>query len=292
MAQKVFLNDKIIDIEDAGISPLDSGFLYGAGVFETMVVFNGRVFALDKHLERLFNSLEALKFPVNFDHDFLENAIYKTIRANELVNARMRLTVTNGLMSFTKDPKPTLLITAGIYQGYPEEFYENGVLVVLSDSRQDSTSKIAMHKTTNYLPRLMEMNIARSKGAAESLWFTAEGILAEGCMSNVFLVKDSKLYTPTLETPILGGVARSEICRLSREAGIEVVEKNLIIKDLLEADEVFLSNVVMRVLPVTSVEKHDIGSGNVGELTGKISKLYLDNLAEKCGFKEASSDES
>jgi len=288
LSQKVFHNDKIVDASEACISPTDSGFLYGAGVFETMVAFNGEVFALEDHLNRLFFSLKSLSFPVDFDREFIKDAIYKTIAANDLVDARLRLTITNGPMSFTGQPKPTVIITATLYQGYPEEYYKEGVRVVLTSFRQNPSNPVFSHKTTNYLPRLMAMNNARQQGAAEALWFTVNSTLAEGCMSNVFLVKDGKLFTPAVETPVLPGVARGTICKLALGNEIELVEKDLLIKDLLDADEIFLSNVVMRVLPVTSVEKHVVGNGKVGDVTKKISQLYLSNLAKYCGFGEDS----
>ncbi len=283
MTEKVFLNHKLVDIEHAHVSVRDSGFLYGAGLFETMRSHNGTVFRLEDHLDRLLSSAEALSVNHAFDREFLRKAVYEVLGANELADARLRLTLTNGPITETiEQAEPTMLVTATHLQRYPSEYYRTGIIVVLCPYRQNTTEPICGHKTTNYYPRLLALTLARQKGAAEALWFTTDNRLAEGCISNVFLVKDSVLHTPSLETPVLAGIARKAVCEIADGESIEVAEKDLFISDVLEADEIFVTNVVMEVLPVVNVEKHTVGQGKVGPVTTKLHTRFLQTIEEEC----------
>lgn len=279
--EKVFLNDKLVDIDKASISVSDVGFLYGSGLFETMRCNNGVVFCLDDHLDRLFSSAEKLSISNTYDRQFIVDAVYNVLKANELTDARLRLTLTAGPMSFSEDKrKSTLLITATDLQPYPAEYYQKGVLVVLCPFRQNVTEPIFGHKTTSYFSRMLALQVAHQKKAAEALWFTTDNRLAEGCISNVFLVKDSVIYTPLLTTPVLAGVARKAVCKIAADDSIELVEKDVGIDDLLAAGEVFLTNVIMKIMPVIGVEKHVVSNGKVGPITKKLID-YFDEFVEK-----------
>jgi branched-chain amino acid aminotransferase len=286
MDEKVFLNNEIIDIDKAGISATDSGFLYGAGLFETMRSYNGVVFALDDHLDRLFFSAKILSIEINHDRKFITDAIYQVIEANKLTDARLRLTLTGGPMSLSGDKKKsTLLITATKIQPYPKEYYEKGVLVVLCPYRQNQNEPTCGHKTTSYFPRMISLKMAHQKRAAEALWFTSDNRLAEGCISNIFLVKDTTIYTPPLYTPVLPGVARKNVCTLAIENSIKLVEEDLTIDDVLGADEIFLTNVIMQVMPVVQVEKHAVGKGKVGVVTKTLQNIFTEYVEKNC-FKK------
>jgi branched-chain amino acid aminotransferase len=281
MAEKVFINDELVDIDKARISVTDSGFLYGAGLFETMRSRNGVVFALRDHLDRLFFSAASLSIDVSYDRGYITDAIYEVLRANELTAARLRLTLTNGPMTESEQQrKPTLLITATQLRPYPPEYYSKGVLVVLCPYRQNPYEPTYGHKTTSYFSRMIALNLAHQKRAAEALWFTVDSRLAEGCVSNVFLVKGSVLYTPPIETPVLAGVARKTVCQMALAESIEFVEKDLSIDDVLGADEILLTNVIMEVMPVVRVEQHAVGQGNVGPMAKRL-KTRFDELIEK-----------
>ena len=286
MVEKVFLNDKLVDIDKAGVSVTDSGFLYGAGLFETMRSCNGVVFSLKDHLDRLSFSAGALSIKT-YDRKYITDAIYKVLKANKLTDARLRLTITGGPMSEPEEQrKPTLLIAATKLQPYPAEYYKKGVLVVLCPFRQNTAEPVYGHKTTSYFSRMIGLQLAHQKRAAEALWFTVDNRLAEGCISNVFLVKDSALCTPPIETPVLAGVARKTVCQIAFKNSIELVEKNLYISDVLEADEIFLTNVIMQVMPVRAVEKHTVGDGKPGAETQKLQKYFDDFIKSECGKKK------
>ncbi len=283
MIEKIFLNDKIIEIDKACIYATDSGFLYGAGLFETMRCCNGIVFALADHLDRMFFSANALSIDIPYKREYIADAIKKVLQANKLTDARLRLTLTGGPMSASdEDRKPTLLITAAKLQPYPPEYYKKGVLVVLCPFRQNPNDPTCGHKTTSYYSRMIALKIAHQNRAAEALWFTTDNRLAEGCISNVFLVKDSTLFTPSLKTPVLAGVARKTICRLAMENSIKLIEKDLSIDDLLAADEIFLTNVIMQVLPVVSVEKHIVGKGKPGPVAQELREKFEELVENQC----------
>jgi len=281
--EKVFLNDKLVNADKACISVTDSGFLYGAGLFETMRSYNGVVFGLRDHLDRLFFSANSLSINLPYSRERITEAVYKLLKANKLTDARLRLTLTGGPMAeLDERRRPTLLITAVKLTLYPPEYYKNGVMVVLCPFRQNTSDPTYGHKTTSYFSRMIALNLAHKNRAAEALWFTMDNRLAEGCVSNVFLVKNSVLYTPPIVTPVLAGVTRKALCQLAMRNSIEFVEKDLYISDVLGADEIFLTNVIMQVMPVTSVEKHTIGDGKVGTMTKKLQKDFDDFARNEC----------
>ena len=287
MAEKVFLNDSLIDVNEARVSATDSGLLYGAGLFETMRSRQGVVFRLDDHLDRLFASARALSISCSCEKAHIRAAIDRLLQANQLTEARLRLTLTNGPLAQSEEQRqPTLLITATAFRPYPPEYYQTGVLVVLCPFRQNATDPTCGHKTTSYYPRLLALNLAHQKRAAEALWFTTDNRLAEGCVSNIFLVKNSILQTPSLETPVLPGIARKTVRELARQQSLDLAEKDLFIGDLLEADEVFLTNVIREVVPVVGVEQHTVGNGKVGAITGKLREGFLQALEQQCRRQE------
>jgi len=280
---KVFLNNQIVDADTAKVDAGDAGFLYGAGLFETLRCKDGAVFALEDHIDRLIYSAGVLGVRLTGDKKYLIDSIYKTLDANELADARIRLTATNGTVTDSKDQNsPTLLISAAQFQGYPEEYYKKGVMAALSSNRQNPHDPTSGHKCTSYFSRLLALGDAHKKGAAEAIWFTVDNKIAEGCVSNIFIVKDSIVYTPTLKTPVLPGVTRKYICNIAPENAIELVEKDLFINDLLDADEVFLTNVIMQVLPVIKIEAHDVKDGNCGPITKKLSGLFSQAMDRYC----------
>ena len=282
--EKVFLNDKLVDIDRACISVTDSGFLYGAGLFETMRSHNGVVFALTDHLDRLFVSAEVLSINNPYDREYITGAINKVLHANELADARLRLTLTNGPMAESEEHrKSTLLITAAKFRSYPPEYYKKGVMVVLCPFKQNPLDPISGRKTTSYLSRMIALNLAHQKRAAEAIWFTVDNRLAEGCISNVFLVKNSELCTPPITTPVLPGIARKTVCQLARQNSIKLTEKDLSIDDVLGADEIFLTNVIMQVMPITKIEKHTVGDGQVGPIAKKLHKCFEELVKKECG---------
>jgi len=284
---KVFLNNDIINADKAKVSVSDAGLLYGMGLFETMRACNGVVFEMDAHLDRLLDSAKKLSVGNTYDSEFIAEAVNKTLEANKLKDARLRLTITGGSASTDQDePKPTLLITATEFKPYPPEYYKKGVMVVLCPYKQNASDPVYGNKTTSYMSRMLGLKFVHQNKAAEAIWFTTDNRLAEGCISNVFVVKDSEVLTPPTNTPVLPGIARKTVMKLAEQSAIRCSEKDLTINDLLDADEVFLTNVIMQVMPVTKVEKHDIGGGKVGPVTRELQKRFDDFVKKSCGVQD------
>ena len=281
---KVFLNDRLVDETDAMVSVADGGLLYGAGLFETMRTCHRKVFGLDDHLDRLFASSRHLSIDLPFDKTFLASNIDQVLEANGLTDARLRLTLTSGPISVPDDQRrPTLLIAATTLQGYAAEYYNKGVRVILCPYRQNPSDPLTGHKSTSYFPRMLALRLAHQGGAAEALWFTPDGMLAEGCVSNIFLVKEGCILTPPLDTPVLPGIARKTVSRIATEQSMEWFERALTIDDLLGADEAFLTNVIMKVLPVTGIEKHSVGNGSIGPISRQLLVAFDEQIENQCG---------
>jgi branched-chain amino acid aminotransferase len=279
---KVFLNDRLMDEDQACVSVGDGGLLYGAGLFETLRSSAGTVFRLDDHMARLFASAAKLSVGLTFDAAYVAKAIDAVLQANGLQEARLRVTVTTGPVSAPEEARrPTLLVAATALQGYPDEYYKKGVRVILCPYRQNPTDPLTGHKSTSYFPRMLALRQAVASGAAESLWFTPNGALAEGCVSNVLLIKAGAIATPPLSTPVLPGIARKTVAEIAEAASIEWNERPLTIDDLLGADEVCITNVIMKVLPVTSIEKHTVGEGLVGDVTRRLLAAFNERIEEQ-----------
>jgi len=278
--EQVFWIDKIVPVNKAAVGIADSSFLYGLGLFETLRACGGKIFRIQDHMNRLLNSAAVLGIPSGFSAEFIKDAAVETLKANNLQDARMRITLSGGPIAQPDNPTGTLLITATEFVPYPKEYYDKGVRVILTDFRQNPKDPTCGHKTTCYAPRLLALKKAHEKLAAEALWFTTENKLAEGCISNIFLVRDNVLYTPRADTPVLPGIARKTVLELAETLKIKAVEQDLTIHDLLSAGEVFLTNVIMTILPVTSIESHSVNEGKVGTITKKLTEAYSENL--KC----------
>jgi branched-chain amino acid aminotransferase len=282
----VYLNGRFISEADAKVCVRDGGWLHGAGLFETMRAENGRIFRLGSHLDRLCRSAAKLLAPIERGNLPSEETFIELLRRNELKSARVRLTVTAGAMqdgSDTQTQSLTVCVTAAKLFPYSRELYERGGHVVVCDFRTSPSDPVAGHKTTGYLPRLLGLREAQRAGCVEALWFTTANRLAEGSVSNVFVARDGVLKTPPLDTPVLPGVARREVMDSAEAMGIEVEESPIGIDELLDAEEVMLTNTMMQVMPVIRVERHDIADGRVGPMSKRLLTAYRSRVRKECG---------
>jgi len=294
---QVWLNGKFIHRDAALISIFDAGFQHGVGLFETMLARNGVVFRAASHMNRLADSAKTLLLSDRLRLDPLIEALELTLKQNELEHARVRLTITGGDLNLLQSQgpgkgavDPTIAIVAQPPTAYPEAFFEKGVLAVIADGRDNPFSPMAGHKTLNYWPRISALQVAAAKRAGEALWFTVSNHLAGGCVSNVFLVKDGSLLTPiargeeqpgAIPSCVLPGITRSAILDLADTLDLTVEKRLLDINELLQADEVFLTNSSWGVLPVTGVEREQIGRGEPGEITRQLRQGWLDLVEEE-----------
>lgn len=276
MSEIVYLNGSLIPRSQASISALDYGFLYGYGLFETMRAYGGRVFRLDSHLRRLARSAEILGLPIGTLD--LKGAVMDTIQANQLSEARVRITISIGEGGMVPDPstcnRPTVLILAGHYQPYPEQVYQKGFRAVVSSIRRNSGSPLSRLKSANYLESILARQEARAAGVDEALCLNEKGLLAEASMSNIFLVTDGILRTPGQESGILPGITRETILELASPLGINTLEHDIRLDELSQAQEAFLTNSLIEVMPLTEIDGKPIGSGRPGSVTKRLLAAY------------------
>lgn len=281
MKKNVYLNGKIIPAETATIGVGDAGLLHGASAFTTMLAHNGVVFRLDRHLARLMETMATFGMRTDATAGSLASAVDELLAANELTEARVRVTLTPGDVHLQV---PTTLITAEALAEYPEQWYSKGIPVVISSFKQPTVEPTCGYKTGSYFTRVLARREAAAKGAEEALWFTPQNILAEACFCNVFLVLDGKVHTPPLSTPILGGIVRQAVIELcSRELSLECeTEKQLTIRETLAAEEIFITASCSGIRPVVRVEGHAVGEEKPGKITVKIMEAYKKLLDREC----------
>jgi len=276
MSEIVYLNGSLMPRSQARISILDYGFLYGFGLFETMRAYEGQVFRLDSHLNRLARSAEILGLPIGVTD--LKGAVMDTIRANKLGNARIRITVSIGEGSIVPDistcNKPTVLITAGHYQPYPEQVYQKGFRAVVSSIHRNSGSPLSRLKSANYLENMLAKQQARVAGVDEALCINEKGLLAEASMSNIFLVTDGILRTPGQESGILPGITREVVLELASQLGITAFEQDIRPDELSQSQEAFLTNSLIEIMPLVEVDGKAIGAGRPGPVTQRLMANY------------------
>jgi branched-chain amino acid aminotransferase len=272
----VYLNGAMIPLEEAKVSVLDYGFLYGYGLFETMRAYDGRVFLLDRHVKRLTGSME--KLGIETPGLELEEAVASVIRANGLTDARVRLAVSIGEGKMVPDPascgEPTVLIIASEYTPYPEEVYKKGFRAVVSSIRRNSQSPVSGLKSANYLESLLARQEAKKAGVDEVILLDDRGFLAEASMSNLFLVNNGVLKTPGKESGILPGITREVVLELAVQAGMDAIEGNIGPGELAGAWEAFLTNSIMEIMPLVGLDGRAIGSGSPGPVTRGLMDAY------------------
>ena len=277
MEDVVFLNGALVPRQEARVSPFDRGLLYGYGLFETMRAYKGRVFRLDRHLARLRLSAERLAFASELEAYDLEQAVYRTLEANKLADARIRLTVSAGPGERSLAPPaggPIMVLVVAEKLALSPRSYEQGIRVALVSSKRNSLSPLSRIKATNYLDNLVAYSEAVALGAEEAILLNERGFIAEGSMSNIFVVAKGMLLTPSEESGILPGITREAVLELARELGIEAAEGEIPLADLLRADEAFLTSSVREVLPITSIDNKPVAQGSPGPVTRRLLAAY------------------
>lgn len=285
MSEMVFLNGRLLPRHQATIPVLDYGFLYGYGLFETLRAYGGRVFRLANHIERLKNS--AVVLGLSLPEVDWDSAVRDTVRANHLTEARIRITVSGGEGGLTPDPatckQPAVLITAAKYTPYPEEVYRRGFRAIISSIRRNSRSPLSRLKSTSYLESLLVKQAARSDGVDEAICLNERGLLAEASMSNIFLVNNGVLKTPGENSGILPGVTRDLVLEMAVASGIKTRQRNIRQAELFQAQEAFLTNSLMEIMPLTVVDGQPIGTGRVGPVTINLMSAYKEMVLAETG---------
>jgi len=279
----IYLNDRFVPKEEAKISVFDHGFLYGDGVFETLRAYQGHVFMLSEHIARLEQSAASLSIALPVTRERLADLVRESLTRNQLQEAYLRITVSRGPGEIGLDPAlckaPTLVIIAKPFQPYPEWFYTQGVPVIIAKTRRNLPEALPPHvKSLNYLNNVLAKMEAKSADAHEALLLNHRGEVTEGTGSNVFVIQEGRLRTPAVESGILAGITRGVVLQLARDLGIPTEETRLAVGDLAIADECFLTNTTVEVLPVTQVDGQRIGNGRPGEITRRLHASFRDSL--------------
>ncbi len=274
-SEQIFLNGELVKQEDAKISVFDHGFLYGDGIFEGIRAYNGRVFRFDEHLDRLYESAKAIMLDIPMSKEEMKEAVLKTIRANELEDAYIRLVVSRGVGDLGLDPNkcdnPTVIIIASDIELYPEEFYQEGLEVVTVPTRRNIPEALNPRiKSLNYLNNILAKIEANRAGVLEAIMLNNEGYVAECTGDNIFIIKDGVLRTPPTHVGALKGIKRGVVLDIAPELGLEVKEEVFTRHDLYVADECFLSGTAAEVIPVVEIDGREIADGQPGEYTGKL----------------------
>jgi branched-chain amino acid aminotransferase len=276
---KIFIDGKFYSERDAKISVFDHGLLYGDGVFEGIRAYNGRVFKLKEHMDRLFYSAKAILLEIPMSPEKISSATIETCRVNKIRDGYIRLLVTRGVGTLGLNPKscsrPSVIIIAGKIQLYPQEYYERGMDIVTVPTVRNLHSALnPAIKSLNYLNNILAKIEANNAGVEEAVMLNPEGFVAECTGDNLFIIKNGELLTPPLAAGALYGITRQTVMELAQQAGIKVSEPNLTRYDLFNADECFLTGTGAEIMPVIKIDGRVIGTGKPGSLTRKLVEDY------------------
>jgi len=277
--QKIWLDGQLLDENEAKVSVFDHGLLYGDGIFEGIRFYNGRVFRLEEHIDRLFLSARAILLTMIWTQEEVCDIVRDTIRANGLTDGYVRLVVTRGSGGLGLNPylckKPSMFCIAASIQLYPEEYYEKGLELITCSTRRPTHATLSPQvKSLNYLNNVMAKIECVKAGVVEGLMLNEAGTVAECTGDTVFIVKHGVVITPKITDGALDGITRSVIFDLCENLDIEIIEDTLTRYDIYTADECFLTGTAAEVIPVVSVDDRPIGEGKPGELFAELLAAF------------------
>jgi len=277
---KVYLNGQLVDKEKAVISVFDHGLLYGDGVFEGIRAYNGRVFKLKEHLDRLWNSARAIMLDIRMTKKAMEEAVLSTLKANRLRDAYIRLVVTRGEGDLGLDPckcpKSTVFIITDKIALYPQDLYEKGLSVITSSIRRNIPEALnPCIKSLNYLNNVLAKAEASRVNAPEAIMLNREGYVAECTGDNIFILKENALITPPTSIGALEGITRNVVMEIAKNKLKLLVKEEIFTPyHVYVADEVFLTGTAAEVIPVTGIDGRVIGEGKPGKITLRLIKEF------------------
>ena len=276
---KIYIDGKYYDKADAKVSVFDHGLLYGDGVFEGIRIYNGKVFRIKEHIERLYESAKAIILEIPMTKEEMKAAVEDAVKVNERKDGYIRLMVTRGEGSLGLDPasckKATVIIIVSDIQLYPKEYYEKGIALVTVTSRRIPSECLDPRiKSLNYLNNIMAKLEAKQAGCLEAVMLNTQGFVAECTADNIFIVKEGRLLTPSVYHGALEGITRQTVMEIAEKIGIKSEETTLAPYDLYTADECFLTGTGAEIVPVVKIDGRVIGSG----VPGKVTKILVENF--------------
>lgn len=276
---KIWIDGNLVDKSEAKISVFDHGVLYGDGVFEGIRFYNGRIFRLEEHVRRLFDSARAIILGIPWTQEEVCRFTCETVAANGLKDGYIRLVVTRGEGELGLNPylcpKASMFIIASSIRLYPEEHYTKGLSIITCATRRPAPAALMPQvKSLNYLNNIMAKVEAIQGGALEALMLNEQGYVAECTGDNLFIVKNGEILTPLISDGALDGITRAVIIELAGQAGIRVIERSLTRYDIFIADECFLTGTAAEVIPVVQLDRRTIGSGEPGPVTRQLLEAF------------------
>jgi branched-chain amino acid aminotransferase len=283
---RIYINGKLFDKADAKISVYDHGLLYGDGVFEGIRIYNGKVFKLKEHVDRLFESAQAIKLDIPMTRAQMVKAIQDTVSANNKKDGYIRPLVTRGAGTLGLDPRktsdPQVIIIVDDISLYPPELYESGMeIATVATIRNHPAALNPRIKSLNYLNNILAKIEGIQQGCLESLMLNHKGEIAECTGDNIFLVKDGVLRTPPIDAGVLEGITRDTVIELARKAKITVQEISLTRHDVFVADECFLTGTAAEIIPVVKCDGRAIGAGKPGPITRQLREAFQRYVREQ-----------
>jgi branched-chain amino acid aminotransferase len=279
MNLKIYIDGTLYEQSEAKISVFDHGLLYGDGVFEGIRFYQDRVFRLDEHMDRLWDSAKAITLDIPLSRAAMIEATLETIRHNDLHDGYIRLLVTRGVGSLGLSPdscrRPSVIIIAATIALYPESLYEKGLTMATSSVRRIPPAALSPRiKSLNYLNNILAKIEAQQADAAEGVMLNEQGYVAECTGDNLFVIKNGRISTPPINAGILAGVTRSVVFELAEKIGIPIKEEDLTRYDILVADECFLTGTAAEVIAAVQLDRRPIGNGQPGSITLKLVEEF------------------
>ncbi|OIO72906.1 MAG: branched-chain-amino-acid transaminase [Elusimicrobia bacterium CG1_02_37_114] len=277
---KIWLNGKFVDREKAIVSVFDHGLLYGDGVFEGIRAYDGRVFRLKEHLDRLYNSAKAILLKIPLSKEQMGKAVLSAVRKNKLHNAYIRLVVTRGPGDLGLDPRkcrvPSMFIIVDKIVLYSQEYYTNGLKIITAATRRNPPCAISPHiKSLNYLNNILAKIEAIKADVPEAIMLNEKKQVVECTGDNVFIIKNGKLISPPTSAGALPGITRNAVMELARrKLKIPAEERLFKMEQVYNADECFLTGTAAEVVPVVVVDGKKIGNGKPGRITRRLMEEF------------------
>ncbi|MEM2968338.1 MAG: branched-chain-amino-acid transaminase [Candidatus Bathyarchaeia archaeon] len=282
---QVYIDGVYYPKSQAKISVYDHGLLYGDGVFEGIRAYNGVVFKLKEHVDRLYRSAHAIMLKIPLTKEEMIKAVVETLRRNKLKDAYIRLVVTRGVGDLGLDPrkcaKPCVIIITDSISIMSKEAKEKGISTMISWVRRNSVDASTHEiKSLNYLNSVLGKIEATASGADEAICLDKNGVIAEGVGENLFIVKDGKVFTPPSSTGALAGITAQFVIKLAKTLGYEVTECNITPFQLFTADEAFFTGTAAEIVPIREVNKRQIGNGKPGPVTKRLMDAFQKAIAD------------
>ncbi len=281
----ISINKQLLSKSEAKISIFDRGFLFGDSIYEVTLTYNKVPFLLEEHLDRLWNSANALYMPIQFSREELKEEIHRGLTRLNLNRIYIRLIITRGEGLIGLDPdlatQQNLIIIFKELPPNPQEWYEKGVHMVIADIMRNPKKAIDPNiKSGNYLNNVLAMSQAKAKGAFDAIMLNHKGQVTEGTTNNIWIVQGEKVMTPPLKAGLLSGITRATLLKIGQKKGILMSESNFTADTLKNADEVFFTSSTKELVPVTKIDESPIGPGQPGPMTKRLHTLYQEFVQE------------